>query len=66
MVVELEKSPGRPLPKKGEQFPSHWEAVDLPEPGAKPVDLCGLSPRCRAYLENFRELMLKKDWKQAL
>ena len=38
--------------------------MDLPEPGAKPVDLCEISPRCRIYLQSFRELMLKEGWQQ--
>ena len=54
------------LPKKGAQFPSHWSQVDLPEPGAKVIDICEVSPRAREYLLNFELMMLKERWEEAV
>ena len=66
LVEKLARNPKQPLPRKGDHFPSHWRAVDLPEPGERPVDICKLSPRCRDFLENFRERMLKQAWEEAV
>ena len=58
----MEKQLEKVLPKKGLQFPAHWDAVGLPPPGNRRVPKVSVSARSAAYLERFKETMLKKDW----
>ena len=49
------------LPKRGDTFPAHWNFLDLPPPGSRPVDIRDVSPRAAVYLDRWEDLMLRED-----